>query len=1229
MAEQYQVDYLINVKSDAAVTAITNFKTAVSGLMGIKDDLDKFEKMLRSKMDVFKEFNMTMKPKIETRDVEYKIDRLIKKMQTLHGLTNSTLGTIAPPANGGDTVAIGNQNQTKKRSSTPSRRTPRGSSKMPLQGVTSYRVFGPSMLDSGGVTAVDFMKGMGVAYGISGLGTLIGQAISESVDYDNIMQTTKNILAAHDKATGFESRFSNMERQVRDVGVKTKFTSAEVAGASKFLAMAGFNVKDINQSIAPIANIALVGDTEIGETADLVTNIMTGYGIASENIRNAADVMTMTFTKSNTTLTEIAEAYKYSASLLHAGKVPFEISTAALGILGDAGIKGSQAGTTMRTIMSNIVYPRGKKAEKWKEIGVSRYDSNGNVRPILDIFEDLKSKNLSLDDYYAIFDKTAAQGAVSLVNAVDKWNEIVELNFLSSGITDKLAKEKQNTIAGLWAQLTSAFIENGLKTFEALEMPIKKLLTDTTKWLTSQEALDMLTMFGTTLIDLLKTLKEIALTVVGVYQKFKPVVDLWIKFQIATLPFLATGRVVKGLSTMVMWVTRLALGLRATYKTIAGINNLAAMGTLKTYLSSVFNLAPFYGAPGKSGFNNSILAAANKSRRYDTSPDSALMQRYNARYNNHLIAGRIGVGVLGAAGSIAGGIIGSELTGGSGLGSFAGSLIGGGISTLGSGLLASKFGAASVLSGAFGGWLLAGAAIAGIAKALYNTKTEIDASTESLYQYIDSTKKINGIDYSDMASDADKYYQIIYNKQLNVNQELSKHIQLLRERAGLEASASQSKPDVLFKDVDPENYGKIIKASKGIGDILNSPLQAVSNLFNGRSKELLNGAYNQDKWLVNGVNFKETARRHTVANWFNTDDLAAQYAIANLMTAKGRNTDKGTEAYQIIQEYEQRFLRAGSLNDILAIQRDLNSRLSHREILSGSERWTKENLAYVSDNDVKKNYHYVMGLQQAVDEHFNSKESPFYKIIEAYKNMLKEIDSIGYVKTETLSKFAYLSGVGILNPENGAFGSPAFMRKMGFYDNQWHATKIEGREYAADEAKQTFQLFRDELIKLFGSLSPSIQSYISPFISHPAWDAGNTASNDPKIGSTTYYKNKAYKFELRSPSMFPMWYPSDGTGNPLSNKALQDSIHNQSVLQNAGSSENSSTPQIRSSSYSSPYKSTSPAPKQVIVRIENLMNVESIDLSNKDNEAVIDNIKSQLSQALIDVVHDFDQSYHG
>ena len=110
----------------------------------------------------------------------------------------------------------------------------------------------------------------------------------DAAEYENIMTTVRSILKATDNAiTTFNQRFSDMSRNIRKVGVDTKFTTTEVAGAAKYLGMAGLNIEDINNSIKPIANLAIIGDAPLDRMADIVTNIQTAYGLDSSKIGRA------------------------------------------------------------------------------------------------------------------------------------------------------------------------------------------------------------------------------------------------------------------------------------------------------------------------------------------------------------------------------------------------------------------------------------------------------------------------------------------------------------------------------------------------------------------------------------------------------------------------------------------------------------------------------------------------------------------------------------------------------------------------------------------------------------------------------------------------------------------------------------------------------------------------------------------------------------------------------
>lgn len=457
-----------------------------------------------------------------------------------------------------------------------------------------YKLWGPTPLPNNGGMAIDMLKGMGIAYGIAGAGMLVSEVVNQAAEYDNAMKTVENILKSHDTAENFAGRFAQMTQVVRNVGMKTKFKVTEVADAAKFLAMAGFNVNAIQQAISPIADIALVGDTELGKTADLVTNIMTAYNIAPNQMRNAADIMTNTFTMSNTTLTEIAEAYKYAASLLSAGNVSFEEATAAIGVLGDAGIKGSQAGTTMRTIMANLANPTKKQRAGWEDIGISLTDKNGQRKDILQIFQELHDKNLDVDAYYRIFHKTAASGAVALATHADKWEKVYLENFLAGGMTRRLAEEKQNTFQGLWAQLVSVFTDQGVTAFNGVQGALRGWMKMAINWMDPNKNPDAQKVFkevANSLMEFIQILIDASKWFVWFFDKFGGLVKTWAKFQLMIWP------VVKAVTAL----RSVFLGLLGLRKVGAVMVGLAGAFTKLGRAATVATAVMPYGAGAAAG----------------------------------------------------------------------------------------------------------------------------------------------------------------------------------------------------------------------------------------------------------------------------------------------------------------------------------------------------------------------------------------------------------------------------------------------------------------------------------------------------------------------------------------------------------------------------------------------------------------------------------------------------
>lgn len=610
--EAYQVEYIITL-NDGATAGLRTFADATKGLTKAAENLKAFEKQFN---EIAAKLNQPIRFQVEEKsftNLNSKLNKVLEKIEKIKreakGIAIGSAGNaganarrqkMGKGASGGGTtapqvVASAQRQRTARQSNAtvgpapkpkPAKQpaAPKPKAPRPVRGSD---LFGYARIDSGGIMGMDMLKGMGLMYGVSAIGTGMRDIIQTSAEYENIMQTAKNILKANYKGGNFNAAFADMEKIAREVGMETKFTAPEVADAVRFLAMAGLPIESIKKAIRPIADIALIGDTELGETADVMTNIMTAYKIKPDDMRKTADIMSRTFTMSNTTLMELAESFKMSGSILQQAGVPFETAAAAFGVLGDAGIKATMAGTTMRTIIANMTKPTKSQRDYWATLGVRRIDEYGNLRDINEIFGDLAKVNnergtaklaqehfKKLEEQYApqfdalkdagkvdtkewfdlekeynkasdeiramyggvdvfrLFRLTAASGGGVLMGSIEKWNKIIEENFLSEGLSQKLADAKKNQIIGLWAQLRSAFQEQGLRLFEENDGLIRGYLNRAISFVKSDDFAKILRDVVDLLKDVARWIVRITRYIVDLYQRFAPLVKGYLWFQI-------------------------------------------------------------------------------------------------------------------------------------------------------------------------------------------------------------------------------------------------------------------------------------------------------------------------------------------------------------------------------------------------------------------------------------------------------------------------------------------------------------------------------------------------------------------------------------------------------------------------------------------------------------------------------------------------------------------------
>lgn len=381
--------------------------------------------------------------------------------------------------------------------------TPRNARRVSMNSL-GYQIFGNTSFGARTPMFLDMMKGMGVMTGVGAAMSTISNAFSHAAEYQNTMLTAQAILKENYKGTNFYGDFDEMTEIVRDVAKRTKFTAPQAADAARFMAMAGLNIPMINAAISPIADVAVIGDNDLGEVADKMTNIMTAFNLKPQNMRHLADALTKTFTSTNTDMMMLAESMQYAAPMAHLAGANVEEALAMIGIMGNAGIQGSMAGTTLRMMYQNIIKPNKNQAKMWAKLGIKTTDENGHTRNIIDVLSDLRGK-LSFKDAKDIegnwkdegtpvakavselFRVTASAGAGTLLENLDKVKALAEANRTVTSLSESVSQVKQNDVKGMWAKLTSAFTDAVVSEFESSESVIKKYLGSITEYLKSEE----------------------------------------------------------------------------------------------------------------------------------------------------------------------------------------------------------------------------------------------------------------------------------------------------------------------------------------------------------------------------------------------------------------------------------------------------------------------------------------------------------------------------------------------------------------------------------------------------------------------------------------------------------------------------------------------------------------------------------------------------------------------
>ena len=310
---------------------------------------------------------------------------------------------------------------------------------------------------------------------ITGLGTA---AVKTASDFDSEMSKVSAISGA----TGKD--FDALRAKAREMGAKTKFSATEAASAFEYMAMAGWKTEDMLCGIEGIMNLAAASGEDLATTSDIVTDALTAFGLSADDSGHFADILAAASSNANTNVSMMGETFKYCAPIAGALGFSAEDTAEAIGLMGNAGIKSSQAGTALRSIMNNLSKDVKLTGNAFGSMTIQTTNQDGSMRSLNDILADCRvafgqmSESEKAANAQALVGKNAMSGFLALMNAAP--SDIEKLNTAITNCDGKagdMAETMQNNLEGQITILKSQLQELAISFGDILMPAIRQIVS--------------------------------------------------------------------------------------------------------------------------------------------------------------------------------------------------------------------------------------------------------------------------------------------------------------------------------------------------------------------------------------------------------------------------------------------------------------------------------------------------------------------------------------------------------------------------------------------------------------------------------------------------------------------------------------------------------------------------------------------------------------------------------
>lgn len=314
---------------------------------------------------------------------------------------------------------------------------------------------------------------------LAGITAALGAGATAAATVGSSFEAAMSKVSAISGATG--DSLQSLTDKAKEMGAKTKFSASESAAGLQYMAMAGWDTESMLNGIDGIMNLAAADGLDLATTSDIVTDALTAFNLKASDSTHFADVLAKASSSANTNVSMLGESFKYVAPLAGTMGYSVEDVSLALGLMANASVKGSMAGTSLKTALSNLASPTEEMSNVMTQYGISISDAEGNALPLIDVMKQLREKFSGLSETEqaaaasTLFGKEAMSGMLAIINASDSDFDNLTKNINNAdGAAQAMADTMQDNLQGQITILKSGLEGLGIEIYEGMSAPLQE-----------------------------------------------------------------------------------------------------------------------------------------------------------------------------------------------------------------------------------------------------------------------------------------------------------------------------------------------------------------------------------------------------------------------------------------------------------------------------------------------------------------------------------------------------------------------------------------------------------------------------------------------------------------------------------------------------------------------------------------------------------------------------------